>query len=51
MIARQRENQPANPNTQNTLGRSKQVILENCGHVPHKEKTEDVLYHVTAFWS
>ncbi|MBU4316201.1 MAG: alpha/beta hydrolase [Proteobacteria bacterium] len=30
-------------------GESEMVILKNCGHVPHKEKTQEVMDHVTAF--
>lgn len=33
----------------NTGGASTLLILENCGHMPHKEKTEDVLNAIKAF--
>ena len=30
-------------------GPSKMIILENCGHVPHKEKMEEVINHTRLF--
>ena len=35
--------------TKNVSGKSTMVILENCGHVPHKEKMEDVINHTKLF--
>lgn len=34
---------------QHVSGRSELVILENCGHVPHRERKEDVLRLTAAF--
>lgn len=31
------------------MGKSQMIILENCGHVPHKEKIEDVINHTKLF--
>lgn len=33
-----------------TLGKSEMVLLENCGHVPHKEMKDEVLKHTKAFF-
>lgn len=33
----------------NVSGESSMVILENCGHVPHKEKMEEVINHTRLF--
>ena len=30
-------------------GESEMVILENCGHVPHRERPRDVMNHVASF--
>lgn len=34
---------------ENVSGESSMVILENCGHVPHKEKMEEVINHIKLF--
>jgi pimeloyl-ACP methyl ester carboxylesterase len=33
----------------NVSGESSMVILENCGHVPHKEKMVEVINHTRSF--
>lgn len=33
----------------NVSGESSMVILENCGHVPHKEKVDEVINHTKLF--
>ncbi|PCI57849.1 MAG: alpha/beta hydrolase [Gammaproteobacteria bacterium] len=33
----------------NVSGESSMKILENCGHVPHKEKMDEVIYHIKLF--
>jgi pimeloyl-ACP methyl ester carboxylesterase len=33
----------------NTAGESSIIILENCGHVPHKEKMDDVINYTRLF--
>jgi pimeloyl-ACP methyl ester carboxylesterase len=30
-------------------GKSRMIMLENCGHVPHKEKLDEVLHHTITF--
>tara|TARA_R110001583_G_scaffold178457_4_gene334314 strand:+ start:1716 stop:2492 length:777 start_codon:yes stop_codon:yes gene_type:complete len=34
---------------ENTAGESSMIILEDCGHVPHKEKMDDVINHIRVF--
>lgn len=33
----------------NTAGESSMIIIENCGHVPHKEKMDEVINHTKSF--
>ncbi len=35
----------------NVAGKSSMVIIDDCGHVPHKEKTEEIINHVKLFIS
>ena len=35
--------------TQKSSGRSKMVMLKDCGHVPHREKLADVLFAISNF--
>jgi pimeloyl-ACP methyl ester carboxylesterase len=33
----------------NTAGESSMIMIENCGHVPHKEKMDEVINHTKSF--
>ena len=33
----------------NVSGESSMVIIENCGHVPHKEKMDEIINHIRLF--
>lgn len=33
----------------NVAGKSTMIIFKNCGHVPHKEKMDDVINHIRLF--
>jgi len=35
--------------TSKVSGKSRMIILENCGHVPHKEKADEVIDHTASF--
>jgi pimeloyl-ACP methyl ester carboxylesterase len=34
---------------ENTAGESAMRILEDCGHVPHRERMDDVINHIKLF--
>ncbi|MFQ3192637.1 MAG: pimeloyl-ACP methyl ester carboxylesterase [Paraglaciecola sp.] len=34
---------------ENTAGESSMIIVEDCGHVPHKEKMDEVINHIRGF--